>query len=227
MTDPTYTSTSRAATGRRPTGGGGGGAPGKNRLCLFDVGGVILSNAWDSAERAHAASRFALDAGFESRHAPLAHALERGEITLDHYLAQTVFDRPRDFSPADFRAFIESCSEANPDSLALLARLAANPKLRLATLNNEGLDLNAYRIAKFGLCRYFSVFCTSCYLGARKPEPQIYQRALGVLQADPAHCLFVDDREENLVPARALGMRTIHFQSAAQLETELNTLGLL
>ncbi len=121
---------------------------------FFDVGGVILSNAWDSAERAHAAARFALDAGFESRHAPLAHALEYGRLTLDQYLGQTVFDRPRDFSPADFRAFIESCSVAKPDSLALLARLAANPGLRLATLNNEGLDLNAYRIAKFGLRRY-------------------------------------------------------------------------
>jgi putative hydrolase of the HAD superfamily len=194
---------------------------------FFDVGGVLLTNAWDSAERAHAAARFGLDAGFESRHAPLAHALEYGRITLDQYLAQTVFDRPRDFSPADFRAFMESCSVALPDSLALLDRLASTRGLRLAALNNEGLDLNAYRIARFGLRRYFDAFCSSCCLDARKPEPAIYQRALGILQAEPAACIFIDDREENLVPARALGMRTIHFQSVAQLENDLTALGLL
>ncbi len=194
---------------------------------LFDVGGVILSNAWDSAERAHAAAHFSLDADFESRHAPLARDLERGRLTLDQYLAQAVFDRPRDFSPADFRAFMESCSVAKPGSLAVLARLAANRKLRLAILNNEGLDLNAYRIAKFDLRRYFSAFCSSCYLDARKPDQLIYQRALGILQADPAQCLFTDDREENLVPARALGLRAIRFQTADQLESDLTNLGLL
>jgi FMN phosphatase YigB (HAD superfamily) len=35
----------------------------------------------------------------------------------------------------------------------------------------------------------------------------------------------VDDRERNLEPARALGMRTIHFTDVARLRQELAGLG--
>jgi FMN phosphatase YigB (HAD superfamily) len=46
-------------------------------------------------------------------------------------------------------------------------------------------------------------------------------------QADPATTLFVDDRLQNLNPAAALGMKTIHFQNAEQLRTELRSHGVL
>jgi FMN phosphatase YigB (HAD superfamily) len=44
-------------------------------------------------------------------------------------------------------------------------------------------------------------------------------------QADPARSVFVDDREQNLAPARALGMKTIHFENAQQLAGALADLG--
>jgi len=192
------------------------------KTIFFDLGGVILTNAWDHAERARACVRFGLDpADLETRHQPLAPQLEIGALSLDEYLARTVFHQPRAFTPADFRAFMESCSEALPESLKLLAELRASGRLRLATLNNEGRELNEYRIARFGLGQYFSAFCSSCYLGTRKPEPEIYRHALGILQARPAECLFVDDREENLAPARALGMDTLHFTSAVAVRARL------
>jgi putative hydrolase of the HAD superfamily len=93
--------------------------------------------------------------------------------------------------------------------------------MRLATLNNEGEDLNVHRIQKFGLCGIFPVFFTSCWLGVRKPTQAIYTRVLGMTQTDPARTLFIDDRPQNLAPATALGMQTIHFQSADQLRQEL------
>jgi HAD superfamily hydrolase (TIGR01509 family) len=59
----------------------------------------------------------------------------------------------------------------------------------------------------------------------RKPTQQIYTRVLGMTQADPERCLFVDDREQNLAPARSLGMRTIRFTSGDQLARDLEALG--
>jgi putative hydrolase of the HAD superfamily len=93
--------------------------------------------------------------------------------------------------------------------------------VRLATLNNESRELNEYRIRHFGLCDLFDVFFSSCWLGVRKPTRQIYERVLGMTQADPARSVLVDDREQNLAPARALGMKTIHFESAEQLARSL------
>ncbi|MGH9392629.1 MAG: HAD family hydrolase [Terriglobales bacterium] len=198
----------------------------KIKTIFFDLGGVILTNAWDQAERARAVERFNLEAAeFEARHRPLAPQLEVGAISLDQYLGEAVFYRPRAFSAAEFRAFMESCSQPLPGSLELLQELSAAGRLRLATLNNEGSDLNEFRIARFGLARYFSAFCSSCYLGARKPEAECYRRALGILQAAPEQCLFVDDREENLLPARALGMEALRFTSAAALRAAILAAG--
>ena len=71
----------------------------------------------------------------------------------------------------------------------------------------------------------FDVFFSSCWLGVRKPTKVIYERVLGMTQAEPASSVFVDDREQNLAPARALGMQTILFTSAEQLSRSLVELG--
>jgi putative hydrolase of the HAD superfamily len=97
--------------------------------------------------------------------------------------------------------------------------------VRLATLNNESRELNEHRIHRFGLCELFDVFFSSCWLGVRKPTRVIYEHVLGMTQANPASSVFVDDREQNLAPARALGMQTIHFTSAAALSRSLAELG--
>ncbi|MGH9418161.1 MAG: HAD-IA family hydrolase [Terriglobales bacterium] len=191
-------------------------------VLLFDVGGVVLSNGWDHQERALACKHFALEpAALEARHARLAPPFESGTLSLDDYLAQAVFYEPRAFTPAQFRDFIFSCSQPLPESLALVAELAAAGRARLATVNNESRELNQYRIATFGLGRYFTTFCSSCYLGTRKPGADIFRRALGILQAAPADCVFIDDRAENLGAPRALGIAVVQFESAPQVRQDL------
>jgi FMN phosphatase YigB (HAD superfamily) len=44
-------------------------------------------------------------------------------------------------------------------------------------------------------------------------------------QADPRRALFIDDREQNLSPARLLGMHTILFTGAEQLSQDLRAMG--
>ena len=52
-------------------------------VILFDVGGVLLTNGWDHAERAAAVAQFGLDKGaFEARHAEFNDAWERDAITF-------------------------------------------------------------------------------------------------------------------------------------------------
>ena len=136
-----------------------------------DVGGVLLTNGFDRGERARAVEQFGLDdADFEGRHQMLSAALETGRLDLDEYLDRTIFYRPRPFRKQAVRDFMYALSEALPDSLALMARLAETRKVFLATLNNESRELNLHRIQKFGLRHYFSVFFTSCYLGVTKPH---------------------------------------------------------
>ena len=192
-----------------------------------DVGGVLLTNGWDHNERARLVEKFGLDArDFEDRHQMLSGGMDAGQLDLDQYLDRTIFYRPRPFRKQEVRDFIYAQSEALPDSLAIIERLAQADHVLLATLNNESRELNLHRIEKFGLRKYFSVFFSSCYLGVSKPHPQIYQLALDLSQRQPEECVFIDDRSLNLECARRLGLHTIQFLNAGQLEGDLHTLGL-
>lgn len=194
-----------------------------NVVALFwDVGGVILSNGWDRSTRAEAVRRFSLDpADFEERHRQAEGELETGKITLETYLDRTVFFRQRSFARDEFKNFMFAQSSEKKETRALLDELSANRRYFLATLNNESEELNTYRIRKFELTRNFTAFLTSCYLRARKPDPLIYQLALGITQRAPQECIFIDDRAANLEPAKALGMGTILFRSAEELRASL------
>jgi putative hydrolase of the HAD superfamily len=193
---------------------------------FWDVGGVLLNNGWDPAERSRAVERFGLEPEeFEARHERLFDAFETGGIRLEEYLRQTVFYRPRPFSPDEVRRFVFGQSEARPDTLAIAEGLARARRYLMATLNNESLELNVYRIREFGLRDHFSAFYSSCFLGVRKPSAAIFQRALDLTQRDPGECIMIDDRAENLVEPARLGMCTIRFESAAQLREELSRRG--
>lgn len=197
-------------------------------LVLFDIGGVLGSNGWDREQRTAAVEHFGLDEeDFQYRHEEMVGALEAGQISLDEYLDVTVFADPRTFEREEFTAFMFAQSIPWSDSIAVARELAASTRVRLATLNNEGEALNNHRIDKFGLRDIFPTFFTSCWLGVRKPTRRIYTRALGMTQADPTRTLFIDDRIQNLSPAAALGVQTIHFQSAAQLRSALAERGLV
>lgn len=192
-----------------------------------DVGGVLLTNGLDHGQRASLVEKFHLDgADFEGRHQMLAAAMDAGQMDLDQYLDRTIFHRPCTFRKQEVREFIYAFSEALPDSLALIARLAQARKVFMATLNNESRELNLHRIETFGLRKYFSAFFSSCYLGVSKPHPQIYRLALDISQRQPEECVFIDDRSLNLECARRLGLHTIQFLNAVQLEQDLRLLGL-
>ena len=196
------------------------------KVLLFDVGGVLLTNGWDREARRLACERFGLDwDDFQDRHEFVAPDFETGKLTMTEYLRRTVFYRERPFTEDEFVDFMKAQSEAMPDSLALLADLAASGDYVLATLNNESRELNDHRIETFGLREYFSVFMSSCYLGMRKPEEHIYRVAVDITQHRPEQCVFIDDRELNLECAERAGIKPVRFKNAEQLRISLRELG--
>jgi putative hydrolase of the HAD superfamily len=188
---------------------------------FFDIGGVLGTNGWDNEQRSRAAQHFALGPEFESRHQELIGDWEIGRLTLDEYLDSAVFFAPRSFTKEEFTAFMFDESEPFVGTIAIVSELAERGKLTLMTLNNESDELNRHRIAKFGLDGLFAAFLSSCWLGVRKPSRVIFERALAIAGADAADVLFIDDRQQNLVPAAAAGWETHHFIDAAGLRRDL------
>ena len=193
---------------------------------FLDIGGVILTNGWDSVARRAAIGKFQLDpAEFEARHAIANPAWERGEISLAEYLERTIFYSERKFSPKEFEDFMYSQSLAMPESLELVRRMARSGRYLMAAINNEAAEINAYRIQQFALRDIFAAFFSSCYVRIRKPDVGIYQLALRVMQRAADECIFVDDRAENVKGAVSAGMNGIQFHNVAQLSAELRGFG--
>lgn len=71
------------------------------------------------------------------------------------------------------------------------------------------------------LSRYGPWAAVSGKTGHRKPAPQAYHAALSALGLGPTDVLFVDDSKTNCEAARALGIESIHFQSADALRMAL------
>ena len=194
---------------------------------FFDIGGVLGTNGWDREQRARAVAEFGLDDEFEERHQEIAGQLETGAIDLEEYLDIAVFHRPCRFSREAFCEFILAQSQPYPEVIALARRVAEAGRVRLMTLNNESEALNLHRIGHFGLRSHFDAYLSSCWLRLQKPSLAFFQRALAIAQADPRRSLFIDDREQNLAPARRLGMQVVLFTDAAALEATLADAGTL
>jgi len=195
---------------------------------FWDVGGVLLTNAWDREQRDKTLAHFGLDPiEFDDRHDMLVSSFERGKISLDEYLQHTVFYRPRAFTVQTFKDYMLSLSQPLPDSLQLAQALKNSGKYFMGTINNESRELNRFRIHTFGLDKIFGLFVSSCFVGLRKPEAGIYKLALEITQKTPQECCFVDDRPLNVDAAANAGMHAIRMENAAQLRRELEKLGVV
>ncbi|MBS3079608.1 HAD-IA family hydrolase [Candidatus Pacearchaeota archaeon] len=75
--------------------------------------------------------------------------------------------------------------------------------------------------------RGFRPVIISCDVGLRKPNPKIYRLLLKKLRLTGERVLFIDNREWNLKPARALGIKTILFEDNEQLIKALIAKGIL
>lgn len=197
------------------------------KTLFWDVGGVLLSNAWDKNERAAVVARFPLNPDdFEELHHRVVNAFERGELTLAGYLEQTLPSMQESALRQEFKEAMFLQSQSRPGPLAIARQLAASDQCSMGTINNESTELNLLRIEKFQLRNIFELFVSSCFVGLQKPDPRIYAMALNITQRQPRECCFIDDRVENLVPARQLGMHTIHMEDADQLKADLRNLGI-
>ncbi|MEO7217200.1 MAG: HAD-IA family hydrolase [Gemmatimonadaceae bacterium] len=197
-------------------------------LILCDVGGVLGTNGWDHLERARTAERFGFDySSFERRHEEAVDTWESGRMTLNEYLDFTLFNEDRDFSKEDMIAFMYAQSVAEPVTLRLMDELAARKRWRMMTANNESAELNAYRVELFGLSSIFSAFLTSAYIGAKKPHPTFYERAISIAHAIPERTVFIDDRPENLEQPRKLGLHCVLATDPEAVRVGLAALGVM
>ena len=100
-----------------------------------------------------------------------------------------------------------------------LARKLKN-SYRVALLSNINLLHLEYIKRTFPILDAFHNILTSCELGARKPQPQIYLKTLDVLGVAPEEAFYTDDRPELIDAAKKLGVNGFVFTGFEQLKED-------
>lgn len=99
-------------------------------------------------------------------------------------------------------------------------------KYRLALLSNTDPLHVAHMERTYDFFAYFPTRIYSCRVGASKPNPLIYKEALQACKARAEEAVYIDDVASYAEAAGRLGMRSIIFQSAGQLQADLRALGI-
>ena len=119
-------------------------------------------------------------------------------------------------------AYVDVFSRNQP-AIDLLKGLKGRYKLVLLS-NTDPLRFGFVR-ERFPDIFFFDEYVLSYEVKALKPGPEIYKEALRRAAAPPSACVFIDDMEENIAGAAALGIRTIHYRPNTDLEKSLLSLG--
>lgn len=109
----------------------------------------------------------------------------------------------------------------------IFKRLKENADLKFYALTNWSAETFPVALQRYEFLHWFHGRLVSGEEKTRKPHKEIYHLLLDRFKIDPAKAVYIDDNSRNLAPAKELGIHTIHFQSPAQFESELQHLGLL
>lgn len=70
----------------------------------------------------------------------------------------------------------------------------------------------------FSIMQYFDDYVLSYQIGAVKPFPEIFLKAIEKANCSAEECFFTDDRESNVLGAQKVGIQAVQFLSAEQIE---------
>jgi len=117
------------------------------------------------------------------------------------------------------------CDVFTPNKPVIDILRRAKSSVRLVLLSNTDVLRFSFIQQRFPEVMIFDSLVLSYEVGLMKPQPQIYQLALQSAEAEPEETVFIDDLEENIRPAEALGMATILYRPETDLESRLQSLG--
>ena len=140
-------------------------------------------------------------------------------------------ERERRVLEAVIQSYVETAQPAGSNAIARRFGLGVSPatiRNTMSDLEEKGLLYHPHTSSgRVPTDVAYRLYVDSLLPLPRKPMREIYHRVLGMTQADPAKTVFIDDRPQNLAPAKALGMKTILFRDASSLRTDLQKLELL
>ncbi len=113
------------------------------------------------------------------------------------------------------------------ESVEIFRQIKESGNYKTYALTNWQAGLFDIALVRYNFLYWFDGRVVSGEEKMRKPAPEFYQLLLNRYNLKAEEALFIDDNLRNIKAAEALGIRSIHFQLPAQLNTELRQLNIL
>jgi putative hydrolase of the HAD superfamily len=194
------------------------------RALLFDIGGVLF-RARDRTSRRKWEQRLGLAEGQLDQIVfgnPIARRATVGQATAEdvwQHVAGRLGLSPQEL--AELR--VDFWQTEGWDEALLVFIDSLRPRLLTGTISDAWPEARA-AVAEHIHPGRFDVILFSGEVGVRKPDPEIYRRALSRLEVAAEEAVFVDDRSGNVDAAQRLGMQGILFKSSEQVRREIERL---
>ena len=200
------------------------------RLVLLDFDGVLASYS-HAVRFAHLARstgcsservrRALMGEGLEARY-------DAGLLSTGEYLHQLGDALGAPIDAATWCAARRASTHVDPDTEACVSALAGRVAVAVGILSNNGLLMG--EVIRALVPSWFpqldGAVLLSGALGARKPEPAAFRRALAHFGVGAADTLFVDDSATHVAAAAGLGLDAHQAQEPAALQRILSDAGL-
>jgi FMN phosphatase YigB (HAD superfamily) len=199
----------------------------KIEALLFDLGKVLIDFNFETGVQAlHASCSISRDRLEEVLwDENWIRRYERGEIStvqFHEYLCKT----------ADLQMplphFRETWSSVFLPGLIVSEELVATLKRKypLILVSNTNEAHFEFVRSKYRIVDYFDRHVLSYEVGSLKPDRKIFEHAIAAANRPAEALFFIDDREENIIAARQLGIKAHQFKSETSLVVALQDAGI-
>ena len=198
------------------------------RLVLLDFDGVLASYS-HAVRFAHLARstgcssarvrRALMDEGLEARY-------DAGLLSTGEYLHQLGDALGAPIDAATWCAARRASTHVDPDTEACVSALAGRAAVGILSNNGPLMGEVIRALVPSWFPQLDGAVLLSGALGARKPEPAAFQRALAHFGVGAADTLFVDDSATHVAAAAGLGLDARQAEEPPALQRILSDAGL-
>jgi HAD superfamily hydrolase (TIGR01509 family) len=195
------------------------------KLFVFDIGGVIISKEVEKIDSYIADYLHIDEPDYIVFLHPYKKKLTKGQTTLLAVYTAAIKHfgvsnkTSEEVVQKHLKLFREVIVKLNTDILDLINLLKLSYKVVcLVNAEREVVPL----VRKRGIYDFFVKTYISCEIGMQKPELSVYTAVLEDMGYLPNETVFIDDKLENVMAAKKLGINAFVYESYKKLCTDLN-----
>jgi len=154
---------------------------------------------------------------------PLVEEFFHGNVSEDEYINSVLREYPLLGDSKWLKEHIRENFEEIEGTREIILKLKKSG-YKVALLSVHAKEWIDYCEKKFEFHKLFDVLSYSYETKVSKPNPISFYNVLKELDAKPEECVFIDDSETNIYASKGLGIPSILFINAKDLEKELRKL---